>query len=362
MVLSNVAALLLLFIQYARFMSKSSSKIVSITFKSLCQQNWQEKKVWMSDKENEKNQGDGSIFDVCQKVETTERSSRPVANPKKLRESFISLAESLLVSLCEVFPECLNTQSVLQLFQSIVKGNEDLEDSFIRTCGKVFKENAEALHNRQAEGLFKIAESIDHLKEIKLREKWEDPDFTPESREHLWQYMVRLKSYSEIYCVVPNKVLHKLETTASSFAEQLTQGTFDLKNLDLGSLGSELMSEMSPDELAGFESKIPDIFQAITALGAGNNGIPGLDINSICKQMATLSGETNATSGIDLSSLQSFMQDHTPKQSTNDPSFDLNQMMQTLTPFLQALQNQTADSKKAANNEKHRKKIKKKKG
>ena len=292
--------------------------------------------------------------------QVTEVESLPAKHPT-VKELFINLAESLLVSLCEVFPECLNTQSVLQLYRHIIKGNDELEDCFIRKCSAVFKEHGDTLKNRQAEGLFIIAESIEHLKDIKLREKWEDPDFTNESREHLWQYMLKLHEYSQIYSIIPNKILTKLESTAHSFVDQLTQGSFDLNNLDLGKLGNELFSQMSPEEIANFDATLPEIFQSITSTTSGGvPAIPGLDIQTIFKQMASQCGESGATEGFDVSNLSSLLQGQLSEE--NNATVNLNQMMQTLAPFLQALQNNEVNSRKQTSKEKNNKKNKKKKG
>ena len=269
-------------------------------------------------------------------------------NPNKLRSAFIALSESLLENVCDVFPECLNTQSVLQLFRQILKGNVDLEDKFIRKCSSVFKENAEALRDKEPEGLFTVTESIDHLKEINLREKWEDPDFTAESKDHLWQYIYKLKNLSDIYNAVPSKVLGAVEQTAGNFVEQLSQGKLDLANLDLNKLGEDMLSHMSDEDMAKFESELPEIFQALTeAMGTpgGSQGGPGLDIGSIFRQMAMQCGEGKDTnSGFDLSNLQSLLQ--APNSQTGE-TININQMMQALTPILQSIQND--DGQRAKN-------------
>ena len=69
----------------------------------------------------------------------------------------------------------------------------------------LFKEQADGIKNHVPESLFIIVEGLEHLREMDLREKWEDPDFTEESRSHMWQYVVALKTYADLYAAVPQK-------------------------------------------------------------------------------------------------------------------------------------------------------------
>ena len=99
----------------------------------------------------------------------------------KLREGFVGLAEALLSSISDVFPECENTARVLALFRTLIKGDAMIEDVFVRKCHALFKQNSDALKRREAEALFIIVESLDYVRDIDLRNKWEDPDFSDET-------------------------------------------------------------------------------------------------------------------------------------------------------------------------------------
>lgn len=268
-------------------------------------------------------------------------ASSLASKPNKLRHGFVSLAETLLSSISDVFPECSSTQSVLMLFRTMVKGNETVEDRFIRRCHALFREHAAPLKERDPEALFNVVESLDYLRDIDLREKWEDPDFAQESRDHLWQYISALKTYSDLYSAVPANVMGKIENVAGSLGEQLTRGELDLTSMDLGSIGQGLLADLSPEELAGFEGSLPDIYQSLSeAAGSlgGGAGASGLDIQALIAQLATQSGEGGlpaAAGQVDMARVLQQLQTQGPPGACAP---DLSQMMQALGPMLQSAQ------------------------
>lgn len=213
-------------------------------------------------------------------------SSTPKDN--KLRQGFITLSETLLESIADVFPECDDTAGVLRIFRAIVKNNDAMEDKFIWRCHDLFKEYAEGIRTHDAETLFTIVERLDHIRNINLRDKWEDPDFTEESKTHLWQYITSLKTYGDLYAAVPKNVMSKIETVAGSLGDQLVRGELDLSSMDIGSIGRNLLSDLSPEELANFEGKLPEIYESLShvagSLGAGQGA--NLDISALMKQLA----------------------------------------------------------------------------
>ena len=277
---------------------------------------------------------------MCEVPEHTE-IEQLTAKPNKLRQGFIGLAETLLSSISDVFPECSDTQNTLQIFRSVVKGNDEFEDVFIRRCQVLFQQHAEKLAVKDAEALFSIVEGLDFLRDINLRDKWEDPDFAAESRDHLWQYVSALKTYADLYSSVPKEVMGKIENFAGKISQQLTDGELDLRNLDIGNIGQELMKNLSPEELEGFQGNLPQIFESLSEVA--NSMVPGstgMDLTSLMQQIAQQTGEGDADSshnGIDVTSiLQQFSTQIRPNDN-NSPT-DVNQFLQTMGPMLQAMQ------------------------
>ena len=260
--------------------------------------------------------------------------------PNKLRQGFISLAESLLESVADVFPECDNTTAVLEIFRRVVKGSEKNEDKFIRRCQELFKDQAEQIKEKDEEALFIIVESLEYLKEIQLREKWEDPDFTTESREHLWQYVCSLKTYSDLYASVPANVMGKIEKVAGEIGDQFANGNLDLQKMNLGAIGQSLLSDMSPEEIANFEGNLPDIYSSLsevaTSMGGGSAGI---NIDGLMEQLAKQCGESGDPlaagdmNSVDMTRvLQQLSAGMQPGQA---PNIDMSQILSAMAPLMQ---------------------------
>lgn len=221
-------------------------------------------------------------------------------NPHRIRSGFISLTESLLNSICEVFPECEGTQLTLQLFQRLVKGKEDAEDKFIRKCHKTFQENGDDIKAKDPGALFAICGDISILKEVGIEEKWKDPDFSEDSKEHLWQYIFSLRTCSDLYCAVPTRVMGKIETIASGLGEQLRSGNLDLKSMDVSALGKDLVATLSADELAQFEGNLPSIYDSIGEVAnamSRQSGGGNIDMEALMKQVAELQKSSEKEGG-----------------------------------------------------------------
>ena len=244
----------------------------------------------------------------------------------KIRQGFIALAETLLESIAEVFPECEDTERVLRIYRAVVKGQPALEDQFIRKCHELFAEQADGLRDHDDLALFAVIESIEHVRELNLREKFEDPDFTQESKDHLWQYIQSLKTYAELYTAVPQAVLGKIESVALGLGEKFTKGDLDLKDMDLNAIGQDLLADLSPEELAGFESQLPDIYASLSDVATSMGG-SDLDIGALAAQLA----QQQANGGIDM---QQLLQGNALPLPGG---MDMSAMLQNLAPMLQAM-------------------------
>ena len=226
------------------------------------------------------------------------------AAPTKLRQGFIALAESLLQSLAEVFPECDAVDSGVQLFSRLVKGDAEKEERFLRQCHAVFQKHGQALKNREVHALFEAADALPVLRDVDLRSKWVDEGFDEASKNNLWQYLQSLKLYAELFCAVPMAVMGKIESVATELGERLQTGQLDLSNLDISSLGQELLGQLGPEELANFESSLPAIYASIAEMAgslAQQSGHPDLDIEKLMKSV--VAGQKEGGNAVDLSSI-----------------------------------------------------------
>ena len=258
----------------------------------------------------------------------------------KLRQGFITLAETLLESITDVFPKCDNSSAVLRIFRAIIKNNADAEDKFIWRTQALFKEYAHGIQSQDSDTLFNILEQLDYLRDINLREKWEDPDFTEDSKANLWQYVSALKTCADLYTAVPKNVMCKIENVAGTLGDQLVKGELNLKSMDIGALGQNLLSDLSAEELASFESKLPEMYESLSqvagSLGTGNGA--NLDLSALMKQISKqeMSGD-GGERRVDMTSIIQKLATQIPPGNQNAGNIDITQMLQTMGPLLGSL-------------------------
>ena len=259
-----------------------------------------------------------------------ENASGNTSSPDKLRLGFISLCESLLTSVSEVFPECEDTQDALELFRTAVKGDKRREHLFLVHCGELSKANAELINARDPEGIFRLMDGVEQLQGINIREKWRDAEFSEASREHFWQYVIALKTYAELYNSIPQGLLGKIEKIAGSMCHKLQEGKMDLQNLDISEIGRTLMSSISEEDAKAFEGKLPDIYgcmaDVMKVMGGSPPGATGFNVNDLMKQMAAVQSKVDATGGkIDAQALIQQMMGSVTKGAGASP--DLSALM-----------------------------------
>lgn len=270
------------------------------------------------------------------------------SQPNRLRQGFIALAEALLQSVAEVFPECDSTETASRLFAALVKGDAEREDEFIRQCATQLRKHATDLKERREGALFAVADALAVLRDLDLRGKWSDPGFTPESKEHLWQYLAALKTYAELYCAVPTGIMGKIEHVAGDIGDRLRSGDLNLAQMDIAGIGNELLGQLSQDELQNFESNLPSIYGCISEVAnsvAAQAGRPDIDIAELMK---TVVGSQGGGEGLDVAAVLQRVGSVLAPGGTGrraQPGADqMLQAMQSMGPMLQQLQGAMAAS------------------
>lgn len=228
----------------------------------------------------------------------------------KLRDGFVELAEGLLSSIVEVFPECDETRHTLQIFRVAVKGDSGAEDKFIRKCSALFKQNSARLKERDANALFCVVDGIPLLKDIDIRGKWSDPDFSEESKQNLWQYLSALETYGGLYCAVPAGIMGRIEQVATTMSTKLQQGTLDIASIDIAAFGENLMSGLSAEELRDFEGSLPDVYNCVgnvASMLAKQTGNDSFDAEGLMAKVVQM--QTEAVSNGTSPNLGNFIQE-----------------------------------------------------
>jgi len=170
----------------------------------------------------------------------------------------------------------------------------------VRRCTGLFKQNSARLKERDSSALFAVVDGIPLLKDVDIRGKWSDPDFTEESKQNLWQYLSALETYGGLYCAVPAGVMGRIEQVATTLSAKLQAGTLDIASIDITAFGEDLMSGLSPEEMRDFEGSLPDVYSCVgnvasmLAKQAGNDSFNVEELMSKVVQMqagAAVSGK-----------------------------------------------------------------------
>lgn len=232
------------------------------------------------------------------KAAAMEVENRPSAN--KLRQGFVELAEGLLSSIVEVFPECDETRHALELFRVVVKDDPSAEDKFVRKCTALFKQNSARLKENDSQALFAVVDGIPLLKDIDVRAKWSDPDFSAESKQNLWHYLSALETYGGLYCAVPSGVMGRIEKVATTMSAKLQEGTLDISSIDIAAFGEDLMSGLSPEELRDFEGSLPDVYSCVgnvASMLARQSGNDSFDAEGLMAKVTQMQGSSGPDLG-----------------------------------------------------------------
>lgn len=253
-------------------------------------------------------------------------------SPEKIRQGFIALAESLLASLLEVFPECDALDAGCQLFRRVLKGDASKETAFIHEFQAILQRHAEPLKRQEEQALFQAAEELPLLRNVDLRKKWGDPGFTEESKKHFWQYLASLKIYADLFCSVPTEILGKIESVAGEISSKLQAGSFNLSEIDVREIGNELLGQLSQEEVKTFEASLPSIFSSLTEMASsisaqvGGGGAAPIDPEAVMKVLLEKQQEGGP---LDVSSLMQSLGGALPLAGLGGPQ-SLESLMQLL--------------------------------
>ena len=209
--------------------------------------------------------------------------------PSKLRDGFVTLAENLLISVSTVFDDCEDTKDALNLFRKMIKGKPDKEELFIKTCHQLFESNPSIVESDE-HALFKVCNGLPIMQDLELESKWKDPEFSDESKENLWKYVKTLKTYAELYSCIPQNITKNIERMAEDISRKIVTGDIDLQNLDIDSIGKELMGNLSSEDSQNFEATLPRMFGSISALAGELDVGAVLQDNTRLKQLMASQG------------------------------------------------------------------------
>ena len=127
---------------------------------------------------------------------------------------------------------------------------------------------------------------------INLSEKINDPEFTAEHIEVLWDYIHEMNTRSRIYNAISTTMLNKIQSAAMDCAGKFQRGEIklDLNNLnfeEFKNLGQSLLQSINPEDLTEFTDNLTGLAKSLNI----NN------IDDMFKLMGNLPDMSNMGSG-----------------------------------------------------------------
>jgi len=103
--------------------------------------------------------------------------------------------------------------------------------------------------------------AISELKTKIPEMNWEDP-----MTDSHWNILVKLFSFCEVGGAIPGNMMNKIESMANKLANDIMSGKQDMGNMDLQSIGEEVLSQCNTSDMNDFAKNIDKILPAINNL------------------------------------------------------------------------------------------------
>ncbi len=142
-------------------------------------------------------------------------------------------------------------------------------------------------------------ENIEFLREVNMRDKWLDNSVNNETREVIWEYILELNKLSQM-CVglfsrIPDTTLDRIQQTAVTLAGKIQSGEISALDLDLSSIGQQVVDGLSEEEIESFSANLLSDPSTLANLAAGFGGTGGMDPVAMAQVISGSPGGADAT-------------------------------------------------------------------
>lgn len=201
---------------------------------------------------------------------------------------FISMMGQFLDACSEVWPEDDALKTYLLAFQLVKNPSmQSARESFINEYHESMKPFFERC-NRRDVTLF-TEECIDMLREVNMRAKWLDDSIDNETRDVIWQYVLELNKLAQMYVglfsKIPSTTLDRIQQTAVTLAGKISAGEMTPGDLNLASIGQEVVDGLSEEEISAFTENLLSDPSALANLAAGFTASSGVDPMQMAQSM-----------------------------------------------------------------------------
>ena len=142
---------------------------------------------------------------------------------------------------------------------------------------------------------------------INLREKWLDNGIDEETRDCIWEYILEINRYAQLFSGlfsrIPSGTLNKIQSTAMNLANKIQEGKMNLADIDLNKLGRDVVDGLEEGEIEEFTQNIMSDPSTLQNLAASMLSGTGINMNDVMSS-AMGGGATNPQAAAALAALQ----------------------------------------------------------
>lgn len=229
--------------------------------------------------------------------------------------AFMSMMGQFLDACSEVWPEDEALRTYKLAFELVKNpAMQSARESFINEYHESMKPFFERC-NRRDVTLF-TEECIEMLREVNMRAKWLDNSIDDETRDVVWQYVLELNKLSQMYVglfsKIPSTTLDRIQQTAVTLAGKISAGEMTPADLNLASIGQEVVDGLSEEEINAFTENLLSDPTALANLASGFAAGSGVDPMQMAQSMMAGQG------GVDAGAMAMAMQMLQQQSPSND--------------------------------------------
>ena len=132
------------------------------------------------------------------------------------------------------------------------------------------------------------------LREVNMRAKWLDDSIDNETRDVIWQYVLELNKLAQMYVglfsKIPSTTLDRIQQTAVTLAGKISAGEMTPGDLNLASIGQEVVDGLSEEEISAFTENLLSDPSALANLASGFAASSGIDPMQMAQSMMSGQG------------------------------------------------------------------------
>ena len=188
-----------------------------------------------------------------------------------IAKQFTEVLHQLLGGLAEVFPECTATAETLEQFEQLVLPFPHMQRNVMERWNaemaplEPLVEQAMATHDVSA---LRAEPLPDIIAKLRVWDKWEDAEFSGESRAALLEYVQQLNSYSRVGCNIPAGIMGSIDSTVRSMVASGGEPSVP----DLMQASMQILNQASAEDLAALQASIPDLLSSLGSAAPGGGG------------------------------------------------------------------------------------------